>query len=130
MMSSYSQSTKAGAVKVQIWSNSAKLGTPILVVIKRHSSVLSWQILLLLQETYPYLVTNRTLCPMKNHVSDVGDGSLEPWPVVENFFLEVLTLSDLPIDFSLRVESYPAFNKNGDTTFLMEASPSAPQYVQ
>ena len=128
VMFSYRQMTEAGAVKVQVWSNSAKVETPILVVIKRHSSVLSWQVPLLLGEQYTYSVTNRTLCPTKNHF--VPNDTRRPIPIVENFFIEVLTLSDRPIDFSLRVETYPAFNKNGDTSFLMEVSPSAPQYVQ
>ncbi|GAU88889.1 sid-1c [Ramazzottius varieornatus] len=127
-MFSYRQNTVSGAVKVQVWSTSATIATPILVIVKRHSSVLSWQVPLILEEDYEYLVTNRTLCPSRNHVID-SNGML-PAPVVENFFVEVLTLSDTAINFFLRVETYPTFIKDGDASFLIEASPSAPQFVQ
>ncbi|GAU88888.1 hypothetical protein RvY_01506 [Ramazzottius varieornatus] len=129
----YRQSTKSGAVKVQVWSSGAKVANPILVVVKRHNSVLSWQVPLVLEDAYSYLVTNRTLCPMRNHFLPAAeDDSPEqvPVPEVENFFVEVLTLSTQPIDFSLRVEPYHTFIKDGDISFIMEASPSAPHYVQ
>jgi dsRNA-gated channel SID-1 len=47
----------------------------------------------------------------------------------EQFFIEVLTLSLSPVKFSLCTETYPQFHQEGQGSFLLQASPSAPQYV-
>ncbi|GAV00953.1 hypothetical protein RvY_11733 [Ramazzottius varieornatus] len=121
--------TTKGTAKIQVWSKNATVDAPVLIVIKRHVRVLSWQIPAMLQEAYPYLTTNRTLCPASNHYSSVTKG--EPiLPSGVDIFIEVLTLSDQPVDFSPKIESYPTFVKNGLSSFIMRASPSAPQYIQ
>lgn len=126
----FQQDTTKGTAKIQVWSKTATVDAPILIVIKRHVSVLSWQIPAMLQEVYPYLTTNRTLCPALNHYSSATNGEPILPSGVEDIFVEVLTLSDQPIDFSLKIEPHPTFVKNGLSSFIMRASPSAPQYIQ
>ena len=47
----------------------------------------------------------------------------------EQFYIEVLTLSPIPIWFNLRTETYPAFQQSGPASFQLSASPAEPQYV-
>jgi hypothetical protein len=61
--------TGSTAVRVTVTRLEATEDSPILIIIKRQRSVLSWQIPLILEEKFQYNSTSRTLCPMDNYAS-------------------------------------------------------------
>ena len=67
----YAKTTSgSNAVRVTLSSLSATDENPILVIVKRQRSVMSWQIPLVLEENHHYSLTSRTLCPIDNFTPD------------------------------------------------------------
>ncbi|OQV20007.1 SID1 transmembrane family member 1 [Hypsibius exemplaris] len=128
----YTNASGSDAIRITVTSLKATEADPILILVKRQQSVLSWQIPLILEDTFHYTTVSRILCPSENPTPTGNQTNSMRMRMAkgEEFTIEIITLSTDPIPFSIRTETISNFQQEGQPSLKIQASPWAPQYVQ
>ncbi|KAM4651281.1 SID1 transmembrane family member 2 isoform 2-T2 [Discoglossus pictus] len=115
---------KTEGVRVLVNVLSDQKGIPLLFVVRQKEAVLSFQVPLMLrglyQRSYLYPNVGRTLCqPPARTASET-----------EFFYVDVSTLSEKSVNYSLRVTRVESFVLRTEEIFSFNATPSQPQYFK
>jgi len=108
---------KDGAVRIRVSTNNASKAFPILFAIRQQQSILSFQIPVLVLNTYSYLRVNRTLCPLQSLTSN------------PQITIDVSTMSYDAYNFTLLADSVPMMLQTRNKTEIT-ASPPEPFYLE
>ncbi|XP_025101471.1 SID1 transmembrane family member 1-like isoform X2 [Pomacea canaliculata] len=118
---SYSETNKTTAVRISASSKEADGNFPITFVVRQQEGILSWQVPVYIDYVYKFQFVDRTLCPMdKTRRLNMT--------TQQHIFVDVATMSNSNISFSLMAKLLPDFELVHDVTRNVTTSPSQPQY--
>ncbi|XP_030834527.1 SID1 transmembrane family member 2-like [Strongylocentrotus purpuratus] len=109
------------AIRFHFLSDDAVPDFPILVVVKRSRSVLSWTVPYVSPDGQKYGSVSKTLCPDSSNLN----ASVE-----ETIIVDVSTLSAIEVNFTLTGMFVDDFNLESDTDITFSSDPSSPQFYQ
>nr|KAG5693898.1 hypothetical protein BaRGS_014339 [Batillaria attramentaria] len=110
------------AVRVRAASPDADMASPVMVVVRQKEDILSWQLPLLIEETFQYNFVGRTLCPA-SHL----DKRVTTTQMID---VDVSTMSSGSVNFTLSAEILESFQLQSDKPHNITVSPSEPQFFK
>ncbi|XP_023929961.1 SID1 transmembrane family member 1-like [Lingula anatina] len=118
---------ETNAVRIHVEANAtASSKTPVLFVEKQQSSILSWQLPLILEHTYNYYTVSRTLCN-ENQGKVIPDNATV---TKEDIEVSVSSFSEQAIYYKLNASRVADFFFITGKVYQLEVSPSTPIYFQ